>query len=177
MPENIRESMSRRVDRQVRVMVIGSMPGEESLRRQQYYAHPRNNFWKYMAQIFEDISADDDYEARVAKLISHGVGLWDVMKRCSRKGSLDSDILDVKVNDFAVLDTEAPNLEKLLFNGSKAFETFMKSENKLWAEKRGIVCEKMPSTSPANASQRDDDKFAKWREVLQTGASCASLTP
>ncbi len=170
----LKSCMPKRINTEIKVMVIGSMPGEASLRQQQYYAHPRNNFWKYMAQIFEDISADDDYEARVAKLISHGVGLWDVMKRCSRKGSLDSDIQNVKVNDFAVLDTEAPNLEKLLFNGSKAFETFMKSENKLWAEKRGIVCEKMPSTSPANASQRDDDKFAKWREVLQTGASCAS---
>ena len=166
MPENIRESMSRRVDRQVRVMVIGSMPGEESLRRQQYYAHPRNNFWKYMAQIFADISIDDDYETRVDKLLGHGIGLWDVMKRCSRKGSLDSNIQDVEVNDFAVLSKEAPDLQKLLFNGGKAFETFCRSANYEWARAHNISCIKMPSTSPANAGQRDKDKLARWQAEL-----------
>lgn len=163
MAKNLKRSMPRRVDEQVRMMVIGSMPGEESLARQQYYAHPRNNFWTYMAMIFPDIPAGADYELRVSRLLGHRIGLWDVMRSCYRKGSLDSDIQKVTVNDFSVLDRETPCLEKFLFNGAKAYDTFMKSPNRQWAERRGIVCVRMPSTSPADASQKGEDKFRLWK--------------
>ncbi len=167
MKTEIKKSLGRRVAENVRIMVIGSMPGEESLRRQQYYAHPRNNFWKFIAQSFTEINEDTAYEERIALLLKQGVGLWDVMRSCRRNGSLDSNIKDVVANDFSVLSKETPQLRKLLFNGNKAYEAFMKSPNRVWAEQHNIELVLMPSTSPANASQSFDWKLETWRRQLQ----------
>ena len=165
--QNIRQSLARRVRDNVKIMVIGSMPGEESLRRQQYYAHPRNNFWKFVACCFSEISEEKDYEERIALLLKHGIGIWDVMYSCTRQGSLDSNIKNIVLNDFSVLSKETPQLRKLLFNGNKAYDAFMKSPNRIWAEQQNIELVLMPSTSPANASQSFDWKLDTWRRQLK----------
>lgn len=42
------------VDDKTRILIVGTMPGEESLNQQTYYANFRNKFWHYMAATFPD---------------------------------------------------------------------------------------------------------------------------
>lgn len=74
-----------------RVLILGTMPGKESLRVGEYYANPRNSFWGIVGELL-GFSIEADYGARVESLKSHGIALWDVLAIWDRDGSLDSKI-------------------------------------------------------------------------------------
>ncbi|EKD82242.1 MAG: T/U mismatch-specific DNA glycosylase, partial [uncultured bacterium] len=151
-----------------RILVLGSMPGEASLRAQQYYAHPHNLFWKFIfASAGVEFSCD--YQRRIAALESLRVALWDVLQQCRREGSLDSSIEkdSEHPNDIAGLLARLPQVGKICFNGQKAFSSFkmhiLKTSPEL-AQRYQLVV--LPSTSPANASQNYHSKFARWQHEL-----------
>src|SRR3954470_23930328 len=88
------------------VLILGSFPGVRSLERQQYYAHPQNQFWKILQAVWPDIplpSGDQSYGPRGRWLLDRGLGVWDVYGACEREGSLDSAIRSPVVNDIAGL--------------------------------------------------------------------------
>jgi len=152
-----------------RVLILGSMPGVESLRRQQYYAHPRNTFWMIMGELV-GAYPEIDYTERIAFLRQGRISLWDVLDRCVRPGSLDGDIERVSetVNPLAEFCLERPGLRALAFNGRKARETFQrhffKKDPAFWQDFQLID---LPSTSPAYASLRPAAKLEIWRQRLQ----------
>lgn len=155
-------------DKNARVLILGSMPGEESLRQQQYYAHPRNLFWEIMDELF-GAGRDLPYEQRLAVLRKNGIALWDTAHSCRRKGSLDSNMTDVAANDFKKLFTEAPQIHTVFFNGQTAAALFRKLV--LPGLNRELKFVILPSTSPANASVPPEKKKAAWKKI-QT-ALCA----
>ena len=77
------------------------MPSEESLRRQQYYANPRNGFWPIMMTLLGR-EAEKNYSDRIKILIQNKIAIWDTLKSCNREGSLDSSIVEstIEANDF-----------------------------------------------------------------------------
>ena len=77
------------------------MPGEASLAADKYYAHPRNAFWKIMADVLNNGKPFENYTEKLNCLKAHHIGLWDNLKYCERKGSLDSDIKEEYPNDIA----------------------------------------------------------------------------
>jgi len=149
-------------DRNARVLILGSMPGEESLRQQQYYAHPRNLFWDFMGELF-GAGRELPYEERLEVLRENGVALWDVAHTCRRKGSLDSNMTDVAANDFAALFEAAPQIHTVFFNGQTAAALFRKLV--LPELDRNLELIALPSTSPANASISPAKKKAAWKKI------------
>lgn len=152
-------------DRHARVLILGSMPGVESLRQRQYYAHPRNVFWDLMGDLF-GAGRDLPYEKRLGVLRANRVALWDVAHSCRRKGSLDSSIQGVEANDFGRLFTTAPKIHTVFFNGQKAAALFRKLAAP--ALKRELQLVSLPSTSPANASIPLQKKKEAWEQVRDT---------
>ena len=54
-----------------RILILGSMPGEESLRQQQYYAYKHNAFWRILGD-FCGFAPALPYPDRLAALHSEG---------------------------------------------------------------------------------------------------------
>jgi TDG/mug DNA glycosylase family protein len=150
-------------DRNARILILGSMPGIKSLQENQYYAHPHNTFWKIMGEL---VGAHPHlpYEKRIAALKQAGIALWDVLQSCTREGSLDSDIQHEQANDFAKFFTNHPDITHVYFNGAKAEQCFRKFVLKE-QELPELVLQRLPSTSPAHAGKRYEEKLAEWRTI------------
>jgi len=150
------------VDEKSKVLILGTMPGVESLRQRQYYAHPRNLFWPLVYGIF-DRKPEPDYKKRVEFLKSRNIALWDVYKSCRRKGSLDSNICDEVPNDVAGLLNKHPNIRYVFCNGETSEKHFRR--HVLPHVSHEIHYMRLPSTSPANASVTQEDKLYMWRRI------------
>lgn len=157
-----------------RTLILGSMPGAASLAAGQYYAHRQNRFWPLMGALI-DAGPELAYEQRCRRLVDSGIALWDVLASCEREGSLDSAIRDdtAQANDFGALFARHPTIAMVLFNGSKAEDSFRRCVIPRLVESgaaaAGLEFRRLPSTSPANASQSSEYKLAAWREALRAG--------
>ena len=144
-----------------RKLILGSMPGVASLEATQYYAFPRNVFWKIMADLF---AADPqlDYPSRLQVLVENRIALWDVIEACHRPGSLDSAISgdELVTNNFTGFFKQYPHISHVYFNGQKAAELFLKKvAPDLMGQYEYFV---LPSTSPANAAKSYAEKLGAW---------------
>ena len=151
------------------VLILGSMPGSQSLRAGQYYANRQNLFWLLMEEIL-GISRDLAYDERMQTLQSKGVAVWDVLRECERAGSLDSAIVPASEvpNDFAWLLTTYATILRICFNGAKAKSAFERhvipSLNPAILQRLTLLA--LPSTSPANRYMPTDVKLERWRAAL-----------
>ncbi|HET6654927.1 MAG TPA: DNA-deoxyinosine glycosylase [Gammaproteobacteria bacterium] len=161
------ESFDCSTNTRAKVLILGSMPGVESLRQQQYYAHPRNSFWPIMGELF-GAGRELPYGKRLARLRRHRVALWDVARRCHRPGSLDASIAkdSVVANDFAALFEYSPRIGSVFFNGKTAAALYERLVlPTLPAQLQGLSYHVLPSTSPANAMLTREQKLEQWRTV------------
>jgi hypoxanthine-DNA glycosylase len=156
-------------DSRARVLVLGSLPGRKSLELEQYYAQPYNAFWRIMGNLF---GADPElpYAARGAMLRANGIALWDVLAAGEREGSLDASIVTatIVVNDFGAFFMEHPHIRAIFFNGTTAAQLFRrKVVPVLRPECAAIAQQVLPSTSPAHASLKFEQKLARWAAALR----------
>lgn len=165
------QGLAPRVSPDTQVLVLGSFPGVRSLQLQQYYAHPQNQFWPILQQLWPQASwpGDGDYEVRCACMLAQGLGLWDVYASCEREGSLDSAIRKARLNDFAALLRQCPKLSGIVHNGGESHRHARAVEQSLAQAGLGgrVQLHKLPSTSPANASWTLERKLGAWRAVMQ----------
>ncbi len=144
-----------------RLLILGSFPGAASLAAQQYYGHPRNQFWPLLGAIWGLDLQSLNYAERLVQVRQRGLALWDVYASCSRQGSLDANIRDAAFNDLSRLQVRAPELQLVAHNGGESAKR-MKQVQAL-----GLPVIQLPSSSPANASWSFDRKLQAWRTAFQ----------
>ena len=147
-------------------LILGSMPGVASLRANQYYAHPHNTFWRIMSNLV-DVDPMAAYDERVRALLAAKIAVWDVLQSCERRGSLDASIRrdSEVVNDFDTFLAQHPHITQILFNGGAAQTSFKRHCAALLRDPH-ITFQRLPSTSPAHASLRFEQKLTAWRVAM-----------
>jgi len=149
-------------DEACRVLILGTMPGVESLKQQAYYANLRNLFWKLLSEVTGK-PVPENYEDKKVWLINNKIALWDTCSTCIRNGSLDSNISEEMPNDIKDFITTHPHLIAIGFNGKTSERLFRK-------HMAGIDTLKLislPSSSPANASIQWEKKVEEWSKLKE----------
>lgn len=143
-----------------KILVLGSLPGDLSIAKDQYYAHPQNRFWKILFTLFEK-EFSTDYLDRVELLKTNRIALWDVCASAIRPGSMDTAITEVIPNTIDQLLIENPTIRSIFFNGQKAQKLF----EKYFVKQQSLNYQTLPSTSPANAQFTFEKLLAHWQIV------------
>lgn len=151
------------VNKQTRVLILGSHPGVPSLRKQQYYGNPGNAFWRV---VFNALQVDDpmDYLERLETLLAHSIGVWDVYATAEREGSLDSKIKSNTLNDFEQV-LELANIQLIIANGKTAYQEVLKHPIFQPYEVVSAL-----STSGLN-NGRERERMAQWTKAIRYGLS------
>ncbi|MGN8647328.1 DNA-deoxyinosine glycosylase [Gracilibacillus sp. HCP3S3_G5_1] len=152
------------VDQWSRVLILGSIPGHQSLVKQQYYGNSRNHFWSILFKIYGQDWLDN-YEERIAFLRNKQIALWDTIGSCYREGSLDSKIKEPVPNSVEELLATYPNIQRIGCNGTKSYQMFRKHFSHLMDR---FTVMKLPSTSPipGRYNKTLEEKVEIWRELL-----------
>lgn len=158
--------LAAQIRRDARVLVLGSMPGRASLCESQYYAHPRNRFWPLMEALCA-VEATLPYAERLQRLHALGIGLWDVIGRCQRRGSLDADIVrgSEVANAVGAQVAALPRLRLIGCNGGAAHVAFLRFIAPGLPARPDLQVIALPSTSPANAAWSLQRLTAAWQPV------------
>jgi hypoxanthine-DNA glycosylase len=143
----------------VQRLILGSFPGAASLAAAQYYAHPRNQFWRLLSVVLNEDLVALPYAARLERLMASHLGLWDVIAVCEREGSLDTAIRRAQAVNFSDVQQRFPALRKIIFNGKTA------GQSAPYFADAGFSTLVLPSSSPANAQLSFEQKLVQWRAL------------
>jgi G:T/U mismatch-specific DNA glycosylase len=149
------------------ILILGSMPGAQSLKMQQYYANPRNQFWNILSVLFGRNAGFENYEQKCDFIKENQVALWDSIHQCQRQGSLDSAIREEEPNDIPGLLNTHPGIRLVAFNGSKSSDVFRKNFGFGWLEERHVAHLRLPSSSPTPSRYPKSltDKIEDWKVI------------
>lgn len=153
------------IDERSEFLILGTLPGDESLRRQEYYGHPRNHFWPIMVEVI-NTQLSGKYTERCAEVLRHGFAIWDVLHAAERSGSLDTAIRNAKANDFANLFRTYPKLRMIAFNGKAAqalYRRHIATSTDIPHNRLTTIA--LPSTSPAYVLPLAE-KAQTWKMAL-----------
>ncbi len=141
-----------------KVLILGSFPSCESLLVKEYYANPRNQFWKIMSKVLGK-SFDVPYARKIKILNDAGIALWDSVSSCIREGSSDSKIRNVAENDIEGFLRKNRSIRAIFYNGRAAEE-----HHRLGPIAESIPCEYLPSSSSAWALATHK-KIDRWKRM------------
>ncbi|WP_374347606.1 DNA-deoxyinosine glycosylase [Chitinimonas sp.] len=160
------------VDTQTRVLILGSLPGDASLAKAQYYGHPQNKFWELVGAVIHVDLRALPYAQRLHALLENRIGLWDVIAVAERSGSLDAAIRNEQHNPLPDLLASLPALRAIAFNGGKAAKLGRRQLQPLGSR---LVLLDLPSSSPAYTAGLDQKAqvWARLGELLAAPGNTA----
>lgn len=144
------------LEKDSKILILGSFPSVESRRQGFYYAHPTNRFFPALAKAFEEESPLT-IEERKAFLSRHHIALYDVIESCLIEKSKDETITDAKPIDLSGLLKKA-DIQHIFTTGKKAeklFRTFF-----------SIPFTPLPSSSSANARMSLEELTGIYAEKI-----------
>ena len=161
MKENLKEGLEPWIDGNSKVLVLGTLPGDESLKAGRYYASSRNSFWKIMNELFPLKAGESNNKEYI---LSHGIALWDCLKAGERKGSSDSGFgEEVIPNDLEKLLADYPNVRCIVLNGTgKTSDIYYEN----FYEIKGVEVQACCSTSNSYPKKLEE-KVKNW-SILKT---------
>lgn len=163
---NVKEGLVAVVGDDPRVLILGTLPGDESLNKQEYYAKAGNRFWKIIYGLYGKSEIPTEYEKKEAFLKNNHIAIWDVLSSAVRDGSLDSNIEQDTPNDISDFLKKYPTIEVIAFNGKKAEEKFSEHFSQLLTAKKWKMLTLLSSSSTNNQFSFDQMK-KDWSEILK----------
>jgi hypoxanthine-DNA glycosylase len=163
MPAQRKAAFPPSVDEGTRLLILGSLPGDASIKQGEYYAHRGNAFWTLMGSVLDEDLRTLPYAMRLKRLRARGVGLWDVIESADRDGSLDSAIRGAELRDLSTFVARLPKLEAVAFNGKTAA---LHGRRQIGAA-QGLTLIDLPSSSGAYAMLSREKKALVWRGLRQ----------
>ena len=152
------------INKDSRILILGSLPSDKSIEKNEYYGNKTNQFWNIISMCFEDKKVNfNSYDEKISYLLKHHIALWDIYSKANRKGSLDSNIQNGKFNDIIGLLKLYPNITKIVTNGrasQKGLEKYFKINN------YSFPYEYVPSSSSLNASFSFEEKINVWKKAI-----------
>lgn len=162
----LKKALQPLIDHSTVILIMGTMAGEQSIAKQEYYANRGNLFWKILFAVFgEEFSTS--YDDRKILLKKYHIGLWNVLKSCKREGSSDATITEETINDFENLHKQFPNIKYVFFESKAAAKYFQKYGH----PQENVIYATLPSTSGLNAGLTAAEKMEQWKAVSQIGLS------
>lgn len=148
-------------DENSKILILGTIPSPKSREMGFYYGHPRNRFWKVLAQLLDE-PFPETVDERKAMLKKHGIALWDVLASCEIHGAADSSIKDPVPNDMDVI-FKAADIKAVFTTGTTATKLYMKHCYPVC----GISATGLPSTSPANCACSYEKLVDAYSQILK----------
>jgi hypoxanthine-DNA glycosylase len=156
----IKQGFSPVVDKNTKIIILGSLPGNISIKKHQYYGNPGNDFWRLLGSAISEDLQSMDSGSRLEAIKCKGIGFWDVFKVGDGVESGDSKIRDEEINQFSILKEIAPKLRLICFNGKKSgkYESILREI--------GYETKILPSSSGANRRSLEKRRY-EWKDVLR----------
>lgn len=147
------------MDTRCTVLILGSVPSVRSVEEGFYYMHPKNRFWPVIGALTGEDYAAMNFAARRAALTRHGIGLYDAVYECDIMLSSDAKAKNIVPADIPAL-IGGTRVQRIFCNGALSYATLVKYHPSLEP-----MAEKLPSTSPANASYNMPRLIAAWQKI------------
>lgn len=147
------------ISKDSKILILGSIPGVQSLEKQEYYAHPQNQFWKILFELKQE-NFTNQYAEKLIFLAKIKIALWDTIESCERKGSKDTEIKNEVENSILELLKNFPNIKAIFCNGQKSHKNLMKILDK----NHPLPIFVLPSTSPLHTISLEK-KMESWKII------------